>query len=168
MGRLRHDEDYSFIKSISEEVVDLFGADAYLYHHFDVDQAPTRDPLWNEPISGKTVQRKAYKIKIHLFDYDENPQHSDHGMTIQNDAKGYVCLQHLLDAGVPLDPTGDFIAEGDIIEVHRGTWNPLYYDVINTTKVGWVNTSHQFTGYNLVLKKNYHYVPQRQDDIHQG
>ena len=162
MGRLRHDEDYGYLKSISEEVVDLFGVDAIIHKHFQADQTATRDPLWDEPAQGEGIQRVAYKIKMHFFDYDENPQSGENGFYYEVDAKGYVCLQHLIDAGIERDPTGDYIAEGDIIEVHKGTWNAIAYDVINTTKAGWVNTSHQFTGYNLALKVNSRFKPERQ------
>lgn len=165
MGRLRHDEDFGFLKSIAEEVTDLFGTDCVLHKHFQADQVPTRDPLWDEPAVGHTVQRKLYKLKMNFFNYDENPVANQNGFHYEVDVKGYVTLQHLLDAGIERDPTGDYIAEGDIIEVNPGTWNVIYYDVINTNKTGWVNTSHQFTGYELALKVNSRYKAERQEGI---
>jgi len=165
MGRLRHGEDYGFIKSISEEVVDLFGTDAVLYRHFSADQIPVRDPLWDEPTVGNTVQRKAFNIKMHFSGFDENPKTHEYGLSWEVDLKGYVNLQHLLDAGIEADPTGDYIAEGDVIALHRGTKELIYYDVINTQRVGWINTSHLFTGYDLSLKINSQYRPERMDDV---
>lgn len=167
MGRLRHDEDFEFLSGITEEVADLFGTDAFLYRYLEAEAENTavRDPLYDEPASPHTVQRKRFQIKMMWFQLTEDTKHSDMGSNFEITATAHISLAHLVGSGVNRDKYGDYVQEGDIIEVHPTKWNVMYFDVVNTTKAGFANDSHLFTGYNLNLKRNSTFNPQRNEVV---
>lgn len=167
MGRLRHDEDFSFLSSIATEVVDLFGTEAILYRFTEAptENTTVRDPLYDEPGFPHTVQRKAYNILLHWQDLVEGAGHFDTGMNFENSASAFVALDHLVSVGVKADGAGDFISEGDVIQVHRGKHTVTHWDVINTNKTGFANDSHQYVGYSLKLNKNTNFDPSRNDGV---
>jgi len=167
MGRLRHDEDFGFLSSIATEVVDLFGTDATLYRFFEApgENVAVRDPLYDEPGLPNTVQRKAFNIKLHWQDLVEAAGHFDTGMNFENSAVAFVSLDHLISVGVKKDTAGDFISEGDIIQINRGTHNVTYWNVVNTNKTGFANDSHQYVGYNIKLSRNTNFDASRDDGV---
>ena len=167
MGRLRHDEDFQYLSCISTEVVDLFGTEAILYRFSDVptENVNVRDPLYDEPGTPNTVQRKAFHIKVHWQDLKEDSLHHDHGMNFENTATAFISLDHLIAAGVGQDQVGDYLSEGDVIQINQGEWNNTYWDIINTNKTGFANDSHQFVGYDLQLKRNTNFDPSRNDGV---
>ena len=167
MGRLRHDEDFGYLSDICEEVVDLFGTSAILYRVFEAAQenVAVRDPLYDEPSLPSTVQRKKYEIKVHWQDLSEEAGHFDTGMNFENTKTAFVTLSHLIAVGLERDIAGDFISEGDVLEINQGTHNVTHWDIVNTNKTGFANDSHQYVGYNLQLKRNTNFDPTRHDGV---
>lgn len=167
MGRLRHDEDFGFLSDVTEEVIDLFGTSANLYRVFEAsaENVTVRDPLYDEPSLPNTVQRKKYRIKIHWQDLNEAAGHYDTGMNFENTKTAFVALAHLVNVGIEKDVAGDYISEGDVVEINIGTHNVTYWDIVNTNKTGFSNNSHQYVGYNLQLKRNTNFDPTRYDGV---
>lgn len=159
MGRLRDCYEAPLFNSISEEVVDLYGVeDCYLYKFGTVDQRPVTDPLWGEPTG--TARFKRYKIKCLFQDFTDHSNESEMGTDHTWESKIYVSVNHLIAAGVPKNKDGDHIDEGDAIRIHyKG--DAKEYFVLQSDRTGWVNDSDQFTGYDLDVKRNDKYKPER-------
>lgn len=164
MGRLRDGYEIPLFHGISEEVVDLFGIDdCTLHKHFTAVQ--NKDPIWNEPAS-TTVKYKQYKIKCMTFDPTSDAAASEFGTIDIFETKIYVAMAHLLKAGIIPDEKGDYVDEGDMIEIKKtgpAQVRSLFYDIIKALRVGYVNDESDNTGYELQVKRNWKYVPERKD-----
>lgn len=159
MGRLRDDYECALFNSVSEEVVDLFGVDGVrLFKHNAADNITGRDPLWDEP--SPHVKYKEFEIKALWLDWKDDPEPGAEGFGHTWENTIYVALTHLLKAGAPLDDQNDYVSEGDMIFVFNGN-KEFYYDVISVERAGWINDSSQFTGYNLTVKRNRQFYPER-------
>ena len=162
MGRLRDGYEIPLFQSMSEEVVDLFGMDdVTLHRHNSADNTTPRDPVWDEPYN-TTPKYKEYKIKAMHLDFTTNFETTDIGGVDLFENKIYVSLTHLLKAGVPQDETRDYIGEGDLFEIFKKGRN-LFYDIIQVDRVGFINDTDEFTGYEVQVKRNLKYVPERKD-----
>lgn len=159
MGRLRDDYECALFNSVSEEVVDLFGIDgAKLYKYLPADNITNRDPLWDEP--SPHVRYKVFEVKCMFLDYHDAPNESPEGFHTNFENKIYIALNHLLKAGVASDLDNEYISEGDMIFVFDGK-REFYYDVLNVDRTGWINDTSQFTGYELDVKRNGTFAPER-------
>lgn len=164
MGTFRNDEDTAYFHSVAQEVVDLFGVDdANLYRFSAANNITTRDPLYDEPSSGDTVKYHAYAVKVMFFNYSDNPFVSESGLYQESTSEGYASVAHLLAGGVPLDSAGEWIADGDVIEIHNRSQGRIIYDIIQSTKAGFINDTGDFTGYTFSLKRSTKYVPERKE-----
>lgn len=161
MGRLRDDYEVSYIRDVSEEVIDLFGTDDVILYRFNpCDNAETRDPLYDEPTT--TLKYRAYAIKALYLDWQDDFLSGSQGSEKNFSNKIYVSLNHLLAANVPISADKEYIEEGDIIELHhRG--DKVIYDIIQVDREGYVNNSDKFVGYTLDVKRNSKFVPERKD-----
>lgn len=163
MGTLRDEEDRNYIQGITEEVTDLFGTTAILYKINSAGNVIIRDPIYDEPVCKESPQYNSYLIKAFFFTYQDTPFVTPEGLYSEVTASGHVTFNHLEAAGVLPDPiTGERLSEGDIIELHP---NPLYgriiFDIIQTTKDGWINDTGRYTGYTFSLKRSTKFVPER-------
>ena len=162
MGSLRHDEDAAYMHSIAEEVVDLFGTDdAVLYRFAPADNITTRDPLYDEPVEGETVHYKPFRTKAMFFSFTNNPFASEAGFYQETLTEGYVARKHLIGAGVLEDKDKELIAEGDVIEFHSRSQGRIFYNIVQSTRTGFINDAGNYTGYQLSLKRTTKFVPER-------
>lgn len=163
MGRLRSDRDAAFICSIADEVTELFGTEnssLYRYYGRWPENLSGKDPVWDEPSSTAFFER--YDLPCQWFDWNSSDNENPQGRGEEIDATGYVTLNHLKAAGVPVDPGGEYVAVGDVLAVHTGCGGEtFFYDIIQTNREGWINSTDKFTGYSLELKRRNKYVPER-------
>ena len=163
MGRLRNDRDAALFHRIAGEVSDLFGtADMTLYRYFGAedDNIARKDPLWDEPTTVAAFE--AYKLTGFWFDWNSSNDQTEHGRDEEIDATAYVAVHHLVASGVILDPDLEYVSVGDVLAIHDKCGHGRFdYDILQTNRVGWVNNSDKFTGYNLDLKRRDKYVPER-------
>jgi len=163
MGTLRDEEDRNYIQGITEEVTDLFGTMAILHKIDAAGNVIIRDPIYDEPVCKESPKYNSFLIKAFFFTYQDTPFVTSEGLYSETTASGHVTFNHLEQAGVLPDPiTGERLSEGDIIELHP---NPLYgriiFDIIQTTKDGWINDTGRYTGYTFTLKRSTKFVPER-------
>jgi len=161
MGTLRGNEDRNYLKGVAEEVTNLFGADAILYRFSKVDNTNNRDPLYDEPSCGHSVKYLPYPLKAFFFQYNDTPFVTPEGSYFETTAQGHICFQHLEAAGVLPDDLGERVSEGDVICYHPSDYGNIYYDIIQTTKDGWVNDTGYYAGYTFSLKRSTKFVPER-------
>lgn len=164
MGRLRSCEDAAYIASIASEVTDLFGTDdAALYRYIAVwpENIARKDPVWDEPTS--TPAYKKFQLPVMWFDWASLEDASELGLESALEiSQCYLALNHLIGAGVPQDQDGDYVAPGDIIELHNKCGHRKEtYDVITVDRDGWINSTDQFTQYRCSLKRRQKYEPER-------
>lgn len=163
MGTLRGKEDRNYLKGITEEVTDLFGADAILYKFSAVTNSENRDPIYDEPSCGTATAYTGYPLKAFFFQYNDTPFVTGEGTYFETTAQGHICFLHLENAGVPVDSLGERVSEGDVICYHPADYGNIYYDIIQTTKDGWVNDSGYYAGYTFSLKRSTKFVPERKE-----
>jgi hypothetical protein len=161
MGTLRGNEDRNYLKGIAEEVTNLFGADAILYKFSKVVNEANRDPLYDEPSCGNATKYDPYPLKAFFFQYNDTPFVTPEGTFFETTAQGHITYTHLELAGVPTDQFGERVSEGDVICYHPSDYGNIYYDIIQTTKDGWVNDSGYYAGYTFSLKRSTKFVPER-------
>jgi hypothetical protein len=160
MGTLRGAEDEAWIRSITDEVTDLFGTTIILYRFSAANNAATRDPLYNEPSCANTVSYHPYSLKGFFFNYNETP-FAGEGLYIETTATGHIAYDHLIAAGVVPDSFGELVSEGDVIQYHpTPNFGPIYYDIIQTTRDGFVNDEGHYTGYTIALKRSTKFTPE--------
>lgn len=163
MGRLRSCEDADFIASITSEVTDLFGTDdASLYRYSAASAAniARKDPIWDEPTT--TVAYVKFNLPVMWFDWNSTDNASDSGDDVELDATAYISLNHLKAAGVPVDHDLDYVNAGDILVIHNKCGHQaLYFDIVQTNRDGWINSTSLFTQYKLDLKQRQKYDPER-------
>lgn len=168
MGRLRNGRDAALFRRIAAEVTDLFGtADCTLYRYSAAldENLAGKDPIWDEPTTTPTY--KKFSLPCNWFDYNSTANPSEFGRDDEIDATAFLALNHLIGAGVPPDENKDYVEPGDIISIHDSCGHEIQvYDILQTNRMGWVNSSDRFTGYELELKRRSKYVPERktQDD----
>lgn len=168
MGRLRSGKDAALFCRIAAEVVDLYGTTDCTLYRFSAaldENLAGKDPLWDEPKVTPTYEK--FKLPCHWFDYNTTANPSEFGRDDEVDATAYISLNHLISAGVPSDENKEYVEPGDILSVHDKCGRETqFYDIIQTNRDGWVDSSDQYTGYNLELKRRAKYVPNRktQDD----
>jgi hypothetical protein len=164
MGTLRDSEDLNYIKGITEEVTNLFGTTATLYRLIAADNETIRDPLYDEPSSSHTVQYHPYVVQCMFFDYNDTPFVTPEGLYSEVTSRGHITREHLVKANVMPDHLGDFISEGDVLQVHNSPeFGTIAYDIIQTTREGWVNDTGWFTGYSFSLKRSTKFIPERKN-----
>lgn len=163
MGSLRHDEDRDYIQGVTEEVTDLFGTTVILYKIASIANTSIKDPLYDEPSCKESPQYNSFTIKGFFFQYNDTPFVTPEGLYSESTAQGHVTFNHLEEAGVMPDPiTGERLSEGDVIEFHPSpAYGRIIYDIIQTTKDGWINDSGRYTGYTFSMKRSTKYVPER-------
>lgn len=163
MGRLRASEDAAFIASFAAEVNELVGTDdctLYRYMAAWPQNIANKDPLWDEP-EGLPYYEE-FKMPMMIQDFTNNDAASDFGVESDNEATGFIALEHLKRFNVPLDHSGDYVNIGDVIGIFdRCGHETTYYDVINTNREGRINATDAFTGYSLSLTRKQKYVPER-------
>lgn len=160
MGRIRSDYESPLIRGMTAEVVDLFGIeDTFLFRWSSADNLTDKDPLWVEPATG-TTKFKKYKIKCMKVDPDQEEASDAEGRDITATVTLFVSLNHLLGGAVPKDDFGDYVSEGDAIEIHH-LGAHTQFDIVKASKTGWVNTTDKFAGYNLTCVRREKYVPER-------
>lgn len=163
MGRLRSCEDTDFIASITDEVTELFGVeDAGLYRYSAVwpENIARKDPLWDEP--NTTPAYKLFNVPLMWFDWASVDSASEFGDDSEIDASAYISRNHLISAGVPPDHDLDYVNAGDILVIHNKCGHQkLYYDIVQSDRDGWINSTDQFTQYKLQLKRRQKYDPER-------
>lgn len=163
MGSLRGEEDREYFQGITEEVTDLFGTTAILYKIAAASNTVIKDPLYDEPSCGTAPTYNDFLIKAFFFGYNDTPFVTPEGMYSESTAQGHVTFNHLEQAGVLPDPiTGERLSEGDVIEMHPSpAYGRIIYDIIQTTKDGWINDTGRYTGYTFSMKRSTKYVPER-------
>jgi len=160
VGRLRGDYEAPLMRSVAEEVNDLFGVnrDSYLFRWSPANNNTIKDPLWDEPTS--TARFVRYPIQVHYSEYDRTTESDDSGRDRSLDVSIYISLNHLIKAQVPKDAEGESVAPGDVVGFHwRGEY--VEVDVIEAKRDGWVNDSDSFVGYRLDCKRRDKYVSER-------
>lgn len=159
MGRIRDDYEHPLLRSMAEEIVDLFGVDdAYLYRWEAADNLSIKDPLWDEPTT--TAAFKRFTLKVRFSDYQGTEEPSDQGREIETDCSIYISVNHLMKAHVPLDHYGDWVVEGDVVGLHfRGEYTE--FDLVSVERDGFVNDSDKFTGYVCQGKRREKYIADR-------
>lgn len=168
MGRLRGGNEAAYFQKIAAEVTELFGTlDCSLYRHYGAEDTnlALKDPVWDEPST--TPAYKKYDLPCSWFGQDSLVDASEFGRDITQSSRAYLALLHLIQAGAPLDQSNDYVETGDILAIHNRCGHEVeIYDIIQVVRAGWVNSSDQFTGYDLELKRRDKYVPERktQDD----
>ena len=165
MGFLRDDEDRTYIRGITEEVTHLFGTDAILYKFSAADNVTTRDPIYDEPSQDNAVKYHAFPIQCMFFQYNDTPFATKEGLYSETTAQGHITYDHLIAAGVIPDPlTRELLSEGDVLEIHPDPrFGRVLYDIIQTTKDGWINDTGYYTGYTFSLKRSTKYIPERKE-----
>lgn len=165
MGRLRSGKDAAFLCRIAKEVTDLFGtADCVLFRFsaLEDENIAIKDPLWDEPKLGETVAYKAFDMPGAWSDWNSSVNTGDLGREDDIDALGYLTLGHLVAAGVPTDSDDEYVGPGDVLSVHSKCGRENFqYDILQANRDGWVDSSDQFTGYALELKRRDKYLPER-------
>ena len=163
MGTLRDEEDRDYIQSITEEVTNLFGTNVILHKIASIANVIIKDPLYDEPSCKESPQYNSFVIKGFFFQYQDTPFVTAEGLYSETTAQGHVTFNHLEQAGVLPDPiTGERLSEGDIIEFHPNPdYGRIIYDIIQTTKDGWINDTGRYTGYTFTMKRSTKYIPER-------
>ena len=163
MGRLRSCEDADFIASITSEVTELFGTDdASLYRFSAVwpENIARKDPIWDEPTTTPAYQK--FNVPVMWFDWSTNDAASENGIDSETDAVAYISKNHLIGAGVPLDHELDYVNAGDILVLHNKCGQQaLAFDIVQTDRDGWINSTGDWTQYKLDLKRRQKYEPER-------
>ena len=163
MGRLRSCEDADFIASITSEVTELFGTDdasLYRYSAAAAENIARKDPIWDEPTT--TPAYKKFDVPVMWFDWSSNDLASESGDDSEVDAVAYISKNHLIGAGVPLDHDQDYVNVGDILVLHNKCGQqPFYFDIVQTDRDGWINSSADFTQYKMDLRRRQKYEPER-------
>ena len=166
MGRLRHDRDARFFHNVAEEVVDLFGIDdCALYRWYQADNQTNRDPLYDEPTCGTTRRYVKYLVKAMFYNLQDTTHQSELGIWHEDEADGYISVMHLVGAGVPRDSKEEHVAEGDVLGLHTHSFGTIYFDIVNSTRSGFINDSGSWTGYDLKLRRTTVFDPERNVDI---
>lgn len=159
MGRLRDDYEAPLIRGMAEEIVDLYGIDdVVLYRWSAADNITIKDPLWSEPMT--TPAYKPFRIKAHRLDPDQDLPGDPEGRDENYSAKLFVALNHLLQALIQPDDQGDYINGGDVILLYVKS-DPIYYDIIKINKVGYVNDTSRFSGYDVTVVRREKFSPER-------
>ena len=165
MGRLRSGKDAAFLCRVAKEVTDLFGtADGTLFRFSaaEDENLAIKDPLWDEPELGETVAFESFDLPVAWSDWNSSVGVGSLGREDEIDAIGYLTVGHLLAAGVPKDSDGEFVGPGDVLSIHSKCGHEEFqYDILQTNRDGWVDSSDQFTGYQLELKRRDKYLPER-------
>lgn len=163
MGRLRSCEDADYIASITSEVTDLFGTDDAALYRFSAvwpENINRKDPVWDEPTS--TPAYGKFNLPVMWFDWTSTDMASEIGDDIEIDATAYISINHLMEAGVPLDQDSDYVSAGDILEIHNKCGHQkLTYDIVQADRDGWINSTDRFTQYKCLLKRRQKYEPER-------
>lgn len=163
MGRLRSGKDADYFCRIAGEVTDLFGTDdAILYRYFgkEDENLTGKDPIWDEPTT--TAFFESYPMPVQWFDYTTISNESEHGRDEETDATAFLTVAHLIAAGVPVDPDKQYVSVGDTLAIHTDCGHlKLEYDILQVRREGWVDSSDNFVGYSVELKRRDKYVPER-------
>jgi len=163
MGRLRSCEDAEFIASITSEVTELFGTDDASLYRFSAVAAENiarKDPIWDEPTTTPAYQK--FNVPVMWFDWSTNDAASENGIDSETDAVAYISKNHLIGAGVPLDHELDYVNAGDILVLHNKCGQQaLTFDIVQTDRDGWINSTGDWTQYKLDLKRRQKYEPER-------
>jgi len=162
MGLLRSGKDASYFCNLAAEVTNLFGAKGilYRYHGKEDDNLSGKDPIWDEPTT--TAFFEPYPLPIQWYDYRSNTTAVEHGRDEDVDASAFLTLVHMIAAGVPRDPSKEYVAAGDVLAIHTDCGSErVDYDIIQYLRQGWIDNSDNFVGYALELKRRDKYVPQR-------
>lgn len=162
MGRIRNGYEIPLFHAITEEVVDLFGIDEVTLHKHN-PATQVIDPVWSEP-NQTTVRYKQYRIKAMHIDPLTTYDVGDLGGIDIFENKLYVAMAHLLKAGVTADEKGDYIDEGDLIQIHKKDGDKsVFYDIIKAQRVGYMNDTSEWTGYDLDVRRNWKYGAERKE-----
>jgi hypothetical protein len=163
VGRIRNDREASFFCDRAAEIVDLFGTeDCSLYRAFGEEDfnLDNKDPVWSEPTT--TVKYKRYNLPCSWREWNSNVSPTEEGEELEIDAQAYLAVNHLVSNGVIKDNDKEYVAPGDILAIHdKCGHETFFYDILQTNRTGWINSSDKFTGYNLDLKRRDKYVPER-------
>lgn len=167
MGRLRDDREAEYFCSIAQEVTDLFGTDDATLYRFSAredENLAGKDPLWDEP--SETVGTAFYKpfdLPVMWFSWASNILTvAPMGREEEIDVIAHVTVNHLKQAGVVPDVDGEWIAPGDTLAIHTKCGHEtLEYDILQTNREGWINSSDKFVYYELTLKRRAKYEPER-------
>jgi len=163
MGRLRSGKDAAYFCRVAAEVTELYGAEGILYRYFgkEDENLTGKDPIWDEPTT--TAYFEPYPLPIQWFDYRSLVDTVEHGQASEIDAVAFLTLAHLIAAGVPIDPDKQYVAVGDTLAIHAAGCGEekLEYDIIQLNREGWVDSSDNFVGYSVELKRRDRYVPER-------
>lgn len=159
MGRLRDGYDSPLWRSVSEEVIDLFGnEDGVLHRQGGADACATRDALWDEPTG--SVKYEEFKIPFLIQDWQTPIDVDDSGFEQRYEATIFVTRAHLDKAGVPKDGGGDQIRPGDVLECwFKG--DRIFWGITGVDRQGFVNDSDYWTGYILTASRTTKFVPER-------
>jgi hypothetical protein len=163
MGTFRDEEDRNFIQGVTEEVTNLFGTNAILHKINAIGNVAIKDPLYDEPTCGDSPQYISFVIKAFFFAYQDTPFVTSEGLYSEATASGHVTFNHLEQAGVTPDPiTSERLSEGDVIELHPDPqYGRIVFDIIQTTKDGFINDTGRYTGYTFTMKRSTKYPPER-------
>jgi len=163
MGRLRSGKDAAFLCRVTQEVTDLFGQESatlFRHHAREADNLSGKDPIWDEPTT--TVKFTGFDLPMMWFDWNATADAVEHGREDYLDATGWITVNHLIAAGVPKDYDGEYVSPGDTIAVHTKCGGErVEYDIIQTNREGWIDSSDKFTQYSLELKRRDKYIPNR-------
>jgi hypothetical protein len=159
MGRLRDGFETPLFRSISEEVIDLFGNEDGILHRFDaLESEKTRDPLWDEPSHKPAYKKFNLPYIIQEFVSPIDVGESGHENMFQ--ANISISREHILKAGMAVLDDGEYIASGDIFECYTNGLR-TFYSIIERQRTGFVNDTDSWTMYNLTCKRTNKFVPER-------
>lgn len=149
MGFLLDDYEKDFMSGIAREIINLSGT---TIRHYSMQRSNmVIDPIYNEPVQGDW-DYTVYEYRAYFEKGELSIEAEESGVVNVYDARSIVAKQEILDK------QGQAPKIGDKIEVYG-----IFYDVVQVGKQGYINDTSEFVQYELLLKRNDTFKPERRE-----